>query len=211
MKTQSFLTRLALLVPLLLVSSQAFAQQWYHVELIVFERLSGANAEFWPAMDDVRSGSLSPQMSNTQIQPASAGNLSGVAERLRNSSNYRVHYHKAWQQPIFSKGSAKSVQVNSDNGLIEGVIKLYRLSYLHADIDVWFKENGSAASAVSGAPRNPQLSQIRRIRSKELTYFDHPRVAAVLQLTPVAAPGSAVSKTPESYSLPEAEGASEGQ
>ena len=220
MKTPSFFARLALLLPLLFLSSQAAAQQWYHVELVVFERLSGSNAEFWPTMNQIRSGSLSPQMSNTQIQPASVNTLTGVAQQLRNSSNYRVHYHKAWQQPILSKGSAKSIQVNSDNGLIEGAIKLYRVSYLHADIDVWFKENGSTASNWSaaspegvdlGGPRNPHLSQIRRIRSKELSYFDHPRVAAILQLTPVAAPASAVSKTPESYSLPETEEASEGQ
>lgn len=220
MKINAFLSRITLLAAMLLLSGHAHAQQWYHVELVVFERLGGANAEFWPVMNNIRSGSLSPQMSNQHIQPAAVENLAGVSQRLANASNYRVHYHQAWQQPMRSKGSARSIQISSDNGLVDGALKLYRVNYLHADIDLWFKENGSSASNWSaatpegvdlGGPRNPHLSQIRRIRSKELIYFDHPRIAAILQLTPVAAPASAVSETPESYSLPQTSEAAEGQ
>ncbi len=220
MNLNTLFARLVLFATLCFISASAFAQQWYHVELIVFERFSGANAEHWPVMNNIRSGSLSPQMANNQIQPARVETLAGVAQRLQNSSNYRVHYHKAWQQPMLSKGSARSIQINSDNGLVEGALKLYRVNYLHADIDLWFKENGSTTSNWGtaapegvdlGGPRNPHLSQIRRIKSKQLIYFDHPRIAAILQLTPVAAPASAVSKTPESYSLPEVSEATEGQ
>lgn len=212
--------RTGLLAVLLLASGNVMAQQWYHVELVVFERHSGANAEHWPVMNTIRSGNLSPQMANNQIQPASVETLVGVAQRLQNASNYRVHYHKAWQQPVLSKGSARSIQISSDNNLVEGALKLYQVNYLHADIDLWFKENSSVGrnwnAAVPdgvdlGGPRNPHLSQIRRIKSKQLIYFDHPRVAAILQLTPVAAPAAAVSKTPESYSLPETSEATEGQ
>lgn len=220
MKTNAFFASIALFTTMLMLSGNAFAQQWYHVELVVFERFSGANAEHWPAMSSIRSGSLTPQMSNKQIQPAAIDTLAGVAQRLRNSSNYRVHYHKAWQQPMLSKGSARHIQISSDNNLIEGTIKLYRVSYLHADIDLWFKENGNSVGNWSAAspdsvdlsgPRNPHLSQIRRIKSKELIYFDHPRVSAILQITPVAAPASSVSETPDSYSLPDTTEATEGQ
>lgn len=220
MNLNTLFARLALLATLSLLSTTALAQQWYHVELVVFERFSGANAEHWPVMNNIRSGSLSPQMANNQIQPARVETLAGVSQRLQNASNYRVHYHKAWQQPMLSKGSARSIQINSDNGLVEGSLKLYRVNYLHADIDLWFKENAGAdrnwgtASPDGielGGPRNPHLAQIRRIKSKQLIYFDHPRIAAILQLTPVAAPASAVSETPESYSLPETSQATEGQ
>ena len=212
MTIQRAICRIILMLPLLFLSTQASAQQWYHVELIVFERTSGANAEHWPTMNQIRSGSLSPQMANNQIQPAEVKELVGVSQKLSNSSGYRVHYHKAWQQPILSKGSAKSIQISSDNSLIEGAIRLYRVSYLHADIDLWFKENGETATNWTvaapegvdlGGPRNPHLSEIRRIKKDELIYFDHPRVAAILEITPVAAPASAVSSSPESYSLPE--------
>jgi hypothetical protein len=210
MKTQAHFISLFILFLLSMVSTSAAAQQWYKAELVVFERYSGANAEHWPEMRSINNGSLSPSANNNLIKPAGTGLLSGVVSRLNNASNYRVLFHQAWQQPIMSKGSARSIQINSSNGLVEGQIKLYRVNYLHADIDVWFKENGNLPVSSTGAatesqtyPNNPHLSQIRRIRSKNLIYFDHPRVAAILEIVPVATPASAVSKTPETYSLPE--------
>jgi hypothetical protein len=150
-------------------------------------------------------------MSNSDIQPASAESLAGVVQRLQNSSAYRVHYHKAWQQPLLDKGSAKSVNILSEDQLVEGVLRLYKLTYLHADIDLWFKENSDYVSSWADAgaegmdlqgPSNPHLKQIRRIRSGDLIYFDHPRIGAILELTPVDTPAAALSDTPESYSLP---------
>lgn len=221
MKTDTVFTRLAVALAMMMLSFGAYAQQWYHVELVVFERFSGLNAEQWPTMGQVRNGSLSPQMSNNYIQPAAVESLAGVSQKLKNSSNYRVHFHQAWQQPVLSKRSAKGVQISSTNNLVEGQLKLYRVSYLHADIDLWFKENGSQTSSNwssalpegvdLGGPKNPHLAQIRRVKSGELIYFDHPRLAAILQITPVAAPASAVSDTPESYSLPETPNSAEAQ
>lgn len=210
MKVSIYLVQIILAASTLLFSMTASAQQWYHIELVMFERLSGANAETWPEMTSIRQGSLSPNSSNKYIQPAATGSLSGVVSRLNNSANYRVQYYKAWNQPIMSKGSAKSVRIESDNGLIEGALRLYRMSYMHADIDVWFKENGFKR-ADSAQPQNPQLKQIQRIKSKKLIYLDHPRIAAILELTPIATPAVAVSKTPESYSLQETASATENE
>lgn len=211
MTSTSLPLRLLTALTLFCLSLAAHAQQWYHVELVVFERLAGANAENWPPMTDIRSGSLTPDMRSTQIQPAPVDSLAGVAQRLRNAAGYRVHYHKAWQQPVLSRASAKSVHVKSDNDLVEGALRLYRVSYLHADIDLWFKENGGLirswsdqpeSDAMPRGPANPNLKEVRRVRSGDLIYFDHPRIAAILQLRPVATPGAAVPQTPESYSLP---------
>jgi hypothetical protein len=220
MDIHRLIAKSSLLISLLLFSFTASAQQWYHVELVVFERFSGQNAEQWPTMGQIRNGSLSPQMANNYIQPAKVESLAGVSQRLKNSSGYRVHYHNAWQQPLLSKASAKGVQISSANNLVEGQLKLYRVSYAHADIDLWFKENGAESSSWTtasvegidlGGPRNPHLKQIRRVKSKELIYFDHPRIAAILELTPVDTPAAAVPEEPESYSLPEASSPSEAQ
>lgn len=195
---------------LLFISLSASAQQWYHVELVVFERFSGANEEQWLEMNEIRQGSLQPGMATTHIQPAKNESLIGVARRLQSASDYRVLYHQAWQQPILSMNSAKAVQIHSDDGLIEGVLRFYKLTYLNADIDLWLKEQNAPINSwgdnsdenFSSAVRNPHLQEIRRVHSNKLIYFDHPRVAAILKLTPVATPAEAVSKTPESYSLP---------
>jgi hypothetical protein len=202
----------ALLISCLLaISSNAFAQQWYHVELIIFERYSGVGEEQWPLMTNIRQGSLSPKMSNTDIQPAEL-TLTAKANRINNAGDFRVLYHEAWKQPIRSKGSAKTIQINALNNLIEGSLKLYQVSYLHADLDIWFKENEPELQQwqtalpegieVSG-PRNPNLYEIRRVKSDTINYFDHPRMGALIQLTPVDAPGGAISAAPETYSVQE--------
>lgn len=194
---------------LMLTAMTASAQQWYHVEIVVFQRLSGAYAETWPEMTNIRQGSLTPDMANTRIQPAKNESLNGVASRLANARDYRLLYHQSWQQPILYKNSAKAVNISSADGMLEGMLLLSKLTYVSADIDLWLKENNAPINSwsdngetASTAVRNPHLQEIRRVRSNELIYFDHPRVAAIIELTPIETPAAAVSKTPETYSLP---------
>ncbi|HDY84692.1 hypothetical protein LCGC14_1023330 [marine sediment metagenome] len=183
---------------LLLVSIQSYADQWYHVELVVFEQLSNNTDEQWPAMsgNDIRA-SLAPGMSTPQIQPASNNTLNSIASRLSSSSQYRVHYHQSWQQYIMRKGSAKAVKILSANGLIEGTVRLDKASYLHASVNLWLKQNAgetnnwSDASATGtniSAPHNPHLVESRRIRSNKLDFFDHPKMGALLKITPISTP-----------------------
>jgi len=185
---------------LLLTSIQSHADQWYHVELIVFEQLSTGTDEQWPAMsgNDI-TASLAPGMSTSNIQPATNNTLNSLASRLSSSSQYRVHYHQAWQQYIMRKGGAKAVKISSANGLIEGTVRLDKSTYLHASLDLWLKQNagqknswsdGSPTSKDINSPRNPHLVESRRIRSNELDFFDHPKMGALLKITPIKTPAA---------------------
>ncbi len=191
-------TRIIIVFALMLVSIQSYADQWYHVELVVFEQLSNGADEQWPAMSgNVISASLVPGMSNAYIQPASNSTLNSTASRLSSSSQYRVHYHQSWQQYIMRKGGAKAVKIASADGLIEGTVLLDKASYLHASVNLWLKQNasqvysGSGSSSIgpnSNAPNNPHLVESRRIRSNELDFFDHPKMGALLKITPIQTP-----------------------
>lgn len=201
---------------LLLFSLQSQAATWYHVELIVFEQLNTITDEQWPHMpeDKVTSLTLTPQSKSRFIRPSRNSTLLTTASRLNNSSAYRVHYHSSWQQPIMSKRSAKAVKIHSGNGLIDGNIKLYKSTYLHAAVDLWLLENtqpqknswsdSSATDENINTVRNPNLNESRRIRSKKLFFFDHPKMGALLKITPIKSPSSARKKEVklESFSLP---------
>tara|TARA_R110002049_G_scaffold221841_23_gene393368 strand:+ start:225 stop:836 length:612 start_codon:yes stop_codon:yes gene_type:complete len=185
---------------LLLTSLQSYADQWYHVELVVFEQLSTTTDEQWPQMSDgITAGSLTPGMASPLIQPATNNSLNSIASRLSSSSQYRVHYHQSWQQYIMRKGSAKAVNIISTDGLIEGTIRLDKATYLHASVDLWLKQNTSQVNNWSdtpsngidiNAPRNPHLVESRRIRSNELDFFDHPKMGALLKITPIKTPAA---------------------
>lgn len=240
MKSQNYSTRFILSACLLLLSSQLHADQWYHVELIVFEQLDTITDEQWPQMTEFSDTGLSsdaetsltqaattesltnsetkllPGMETPLIQPATIESLINAASRLNRSSRYQVYYHNAWQQPIMTKPSSKAIKVHSDNDLIEGDIRLYKATYLHAALDLWLKQNTAPITPINSwsdlspdgevieAPRNPHLKESRRVRSKKLYFFDHPKMGALLKLTPIETPEAVrvdLEKL-ETYSLP---------
>lgn len=192
------ITRFITAFVLLLASIQSYADQWYHVELVVFEQLNTGTDEQWPQMSgNAITASLAPGMANSLIQPATNNTLNSIASRLSSSSQYRVHYHQSWQQYIMRKGSAKAVKISSANGLIEGTVRLDKASYLHASLNLWLKQNTGQVNSWSddastgtniNAPRNPHLVESRRIRSNELDFFDHPKMGALLKITPIKTP-----------------------
>jgi len=207
------LSQCLLALSLLAFSINSHAQQWYHVELIVFEQIDTITDEQWPEMIDIEPVELNHQTASQIIQPAENESLLSYESRLNRSPRYQVHYHQAWQQPIMTKRHAQAVAVNSENELIEGSIRLYKSTYLHAALDLWLKENMIPVTSWSDVSpdgdiidvaRNPNLKESRRIRSKKLYFFDHPKLGAILQLTPIDTPVDvqATEEALESFSLP---------
>lgn len=207
-------SRLVITLYLSFVSIQSYADQWYHVELIIFEQLDTITDEQWPVMpEEVLIGSLTPDMANAFIQPASNENLNKIATRLDNSSQYRVDYHQSWQQFIMKKGQAKTINITHDDSLVVGTIRLDKATYLHAVLDLWLNQNKDLVPLDSdvtpqgtdiSAPRNPHLEESRRIRSNKLYFFDHPKIGALLTLTPIATPDAVQTDLEllETFSLP---------
>ena len=197
---------------ILTFSMSSHAAQWYHVELIVFEQLDTVTDEQWPQMPELKTAPLTPQSISKLIQPAKNETLLNSVERLNRSAAYQVHYHSAWQQPIMRKRSAKFIDIHSDNELIQGEMRLYKSTYLHAALDLWLVENTAQVNSWSDVspdgvdidmPRNPHLLESRRIRSKKLYFFDHPKMGALLKLTPIETPLAVQdSESLETYSLP---------
>ena len=200
-------------IGLLALSFQTHAEQWYHVELVVFEQLNTVTDEEWPQTEPLETVPLTSGMATPLIQPAENESLVNAAQRLDRSSRYQVHFHEAWQQPILEKRLAQAVAVQSENELIDGNIRLYKETYLHAQLDLWLMQNAGLANAWSdaspegidiSAPRNPNLKESRRIRSKKLYFFDHPKLGALVQLTPIDTPEAALVGVEhlETFSLP---------
>lgn len=213
MYKQHLLVKSLVSIGLLALSLQVQADQWYHVELVVFEQLNTVTDEQWPQIDILETAPLTTDMATPLIQPAVNASLLTAAQHLNRSSRYRVHYHQAWQQPILKKQTAQAVAVQSEDALIDGYIRLYKATYLHAQLNLWLMENAGLANSWSdaspegidiSAPRNPNLNESRRVRSKKLYFFDHPKLGALLKLTPIETPSSVNIdiENLETYSLP---------
>ena len=174
MKTTRFLHFISITL-LLSLSSYAHAQQWYHVEVIVFEQLNTYTDEAWPETSFELSAPLSPSVSGERIHPAKNSTLIQTATRLNSSQDYRVLYHKSWQQPIMTKSKSQGVNIQSSDGSVTGSIRFFKSTYLHAALDLQLMQGG----------QSPRLIESRRIRSKKLYFYDHPKMGALLQITPL--------------------------
>jgi len=198
--TSYYFSKTISVLTLLILSCQAYADQWYHVELIVFEQLNTVTDEQWPQMTSIDDAILTPDMATVLIQPDQTETLAGAAKRLQRSPRYQVLYHQAWQQAIMTKRNAQAVKIHSADNSVNGNIRLYKSTYLHAALNVWLMQNPQQLNSWSdispegvdiNAPRNPNLHESRRIRSKKLAFFDHPKMGALLQITPIETPDTA--------------------
>ena len=99
-------------------------------------------------------------------------------------------------QPLQGAGTN---QVMTTRSVLDGYIKIILSRYLHADFDLVYTTGlplqetpaGSSANSDSPSLTTPiepviyRLQEIRKMRSKELHYLDHPVLGALILATPV--------------------------
>ncbi len=125
--------------------------------------------------------------------------LNGVATRLRNSGAYEPLLFAAWRQPSFGVARAKRIYLSdvyltrrgpiftesdSANGVsamvprAEGVIRVKVGRLLHVDVDFLYYHEGSPV----------RLTETRKLKLREIHYFDHPLFGVILQVSPWVLP-----------------------
>ena len=170
-------------------SSLSHAEQWYQVELIVFEIVEPIGTEQSP-IKFIATGDFWPGTENEFMQSAENSMLLDSANKLKNSPLYQLHYHQSWLQPILIKSKAKSINIESANEIVLGQIRIHKATYLHATLDIQLNNPNYqeyTSPNIKGVPK-PYLGQARRIRSKKLHFFDHPNMGVLLKLSPVDSP-----------------------
>jgi len=194
--TQLFLSCLAMSFA---CGTPVFAAQpgSYDVEIVIFTvRRPGDDGEQWPTMapEEMESAGI---YSNDQLSelPVDSYRLNGINNGLRQSSAYAVVFHKAWRQPAYDNANAVGypVYTAAGNGRnIEGTVRLTRERFLHMDTDLLMMSEDSRNDVVDiNAPyADPvyALREKRRIKSRVLHYFDHPRFGMIATVTPYLSP-----------------------
>ncbi len=194
---------------LLLVLTQAAvaAPPIYDVEIIIFRNNIKSDAgEQWttPASSELQPTRVFSQDEFTELA-RSLYQLDGVRGGLRNSSGYSVLFHRAWRQVGYDAAHAIAYPIHSfaENGRdsIEGSVTLVRERYLHLDVDLLLMTaSGAAPAQYSDGPSSApafRLREKRRMRSREMHYFDHPRFGMIAMVTPYDAPEDEPEPEPE--------------
>jgi hypothetical protein len=209
-RKQNLLTTVRLFIFVLLAAFNPVgvaAAPIYDVEIIIFRHNVMSDAgEQWTAQ---QAGDLQPARVLSQDAFTELGSnqyqLDGIRAGLRNSSGYTVLLHRAWRQPGYDATHAIAYPIHAfaENAAysIDGSVTLIRERYLHLDVDLLLTPASSAPPVgySDGPDSRPafRLREKRRMRSREVHYFDHPRFGMIATVTPYDAPEDEPEPEPE--------------
>jgi hypothetical protein len=206
---QNLLTTARLFVAALLVTVNPVvvaAPPIYDVEIIIFRHKVNTDAgEQWttPAANDLQPTRVFSQDEFTELD-RNLYQLGGINGGLRNSSDYTVLFHRAWRQVGYDAAHAIAYPIHTfaDNRRysIDGSVTLIRERYLHLDVDLLLTSSGAESAQYIEEPGSKpayRLREKRRMRSREVHYFDHPRFGMIAVVTPYNAPEDEPEPEPE--------------
>jgi hypothetical protein len=181
----------------------------YEVELIVFERITASDAggESW----DFSSERIAARLQKMQSLAEQAVEIE-TSEELNHLSTvraglaregYRILHSAQWIQPAEVFQDAPLISFGTDDTTLPfGFIRVYKTALIFADIDIQLSPvtleslTGTFSEDVSSSDLNSRnesiefrqsnyfISEKRRLKFKEVHYFDHPRFGAILGVWP---------------------------
>jgi hypothetical protein len=141
--------------------------RWYNVEVLVFKRQGNeattsenwrntielAYPESYRYLKAATSGSFS-------LLPQNTHQLGGYNYTLRRDENYKVLFHKAWQQQMQGKDKSPAIILDGGNEVgdhkeLEGYIKIHIARYLHLTTDLWLTTDSYEQFGDSEWPKIP--------------------------------------------------------
>lgn len=196
--------RLVLPLILLLAAAPAGAASWYKVELLLFANLDTGG--FTPELvledpgepDTATALPLQGAGARYKLLASNLRSLNAHRLQMDRSGRYEPLAHFAWTQPIGRTSPALAFQVPPPNAgafgppALQGTLRMTRGRYLHAELDLLYRERDLAAPIPGAGFQEPayklfRMQQKRRMRSKELHYLDSARIGALIIVKPLQA------------------------
>ena len=205
----TLLTVSVLLAPAVIAETNEPPRQ-FEIELLIFRNLvENDGGEVWPVdYSDWFEESVDAEQTEIRTEtaltwlPKSQFRLSAQRNALARSAPYRPIAHFAWRQTVLGRRQAKPVELPTattrpDRARVDGLVRVAVERYLHLDLNLRLhlpEINTQEATMDYGVP-DIRLKEQRRMRSKELHYFDHPRFGVIALITPYEPPVETPAET----------------
>jgi Peptidoglycan-binding protein, CsiV len=169
------------------LAAVAEKESTYEIEVVVFEnRLPELVGDELLARDagqvKIRGLESTIVPDKADGSPYLAPTISGLLEQ---DGHHRVLAHLHWMQTVDAKSVAKPVRVTASNPAeLDGTIRFYMSRFLHLDVNLLFRDMTAAGSSDPNAAVY-RLSELRKVKSQETHYFDHPRLGVLVRVMPV--------------------------
>lgn len=197
---------LATAMPLSVGAETEEAPRQYDIELVIFRNLvTDDGGELWPVDysdwfdeefqdEQPENPTESEILTQTEVTwlPRSQFRLTAERNALARSRPYRPLAHLAWRQTVSDRQLAKPIELpietGRDGAYVDGLVRVAVERYLHLELDLRLHLPDLAEAGVSPdsdyGVADIRLKEQRRMRSKELHFFDHPRFGVVALITP---------------------------
>ncbi len=175
----------------------------FEIELLVFQNLvANDGGEIWPIdystwfeETDEERASTDPAAAEVNWLPEKAWRLTAERNALSRSSQYRPIAYFAWRQTVLDRSQALSIQLpgkdnHTGNTYVDGSVRVAVERYLHLylDLKLHIPVNSEQLELLEYDIPEFRLTEHRRMRSKEIHYFDNPRFGIFALITPYEKP-----------------------
>jgi hypothetical protein len=193
-------------------TEQSEPERLYQVELIVFRNLdqSGNTPEIPRLPEPELEKQLATDLARMSADDATEVTaeppewqatdpegrlLAGTARSIRQLQAYELISYLSWGQAAPDVTVAAPLTLSElgvDPAILTGEVELHQRRYLHLEVDISLPGAGAAGQSVVLDPQNspppPAIRESRRVRLKELHYFDQPQfgIIAVVSRFPEA-------------------------
>ena len=227
--TRYLLSALLLFTSLLSTAGADEMPRQFDIELLIFQNLTADDGgEVWPvdysewftedSNGPIGPGSATATQPDTESEPTGpawlnpdALHLKAEQAALARSGNYRPLRHIAWRQIVLDRNNAQAIDIPADANegpvKIEGTVRVAVERYLHLYLDLKLVDTTLAVQTEFFDFELPEfrMQQKRRMRSKELHYFDHPKFGVIALITPYTPPATPTETvTPAAITTPAA-------
>lgn len=219
------------------LAASPFAGRWFQIEAIVIategsgtvplSRLPKTSGLPVPgnAIRLQSSGGEDPTDPFVRL-PAGLRTMNTEKNKLAATPGYRILYHQAWRQPVLERSDSQPVYIRGGEFLgsqheMEGTLNISVATYLAVEADLRLSVQGGGQNVQDdgysvrrrSSSRTVAMQEKRgRIKSTEVHYFDHPRIALLIRIdryeAPVAEPLEDLTAFPEASEAPAVEATS---
>ncbi len=140
--------------------------------------------------------------------PSESLHLQAEQRALEHSGHYRPLRYLAWRQTVVDRNRAQDIEIppatTESPVKIEGTVRVAVERYLHLYLDLKLVDTTLAFETDLSDYDLPEfrMKQRRRMRSKELHYFDHPKFGVIALITPYVPPVQEPEPQPENTAPP---------
>lgn len=180
------------------ISVSATDQSRYKIEALVFKSLTvSENNEIWPTepglpgkTNESLSAASKSEIMQTHTTPGNESELYNIKQRMEESGEYIVLDYRKWQQMADARSQSPVTVYDSsyeDIGQLKGKIQFYMSRFLHISVDLSIvPEHYTTTETESDQTGRPLylIQQGKRIKSKNIYYFDHPEFGVLVYVDP---------------------------